>query len=86
MPEPRVVQLKCSREDLPRLYRDAVAKNPLLARLAGEVTSLGWTSEEIVTAQLLVCLTSNASLAQRLKEMEAGLASLPPLPRLIDGP
>lgn len=72
MPNPN--QFTAGREDLPGLYREVLEQNPLLGRIQGEQRGLGWTDEEIRTYQLLVACKSNASLTQRLAELERRIA------------
>ena len=69
-----VVQVQASREDIPKLYLEVLAQNPLLGRIDGECRNIGWTDEEIRTLQLLAACRSNASLTQRLRELEQSLA------------
>ena len=67
-------EFTCSREDIPRLYVEAVAMNPLLGRVEQELKSANWTDEEIRTLQLLAACKSNASLTKRLQEVENRIA------------
>lgn len=69
---------KCSREELPGLYVQVIAQNPLLSRIANELRLIGWTEEEIRTIQLLAACKSNASLTERLKEVENRIAVIHP--------
>lgn len=70
---PKITQLECRREELPGLYAEVLQQNPLLGRLEGKLRAIGWTDEEIRTVQLLAACKSNASLMQRLKEIETSL-------------
>ena len=63
-----------SRDALPAAYASVLTQNPLLARAEGEMRSHQWTELEIRTIQLLTACRSNASLTQRLKELEESLA------------
>ena len=67
-------EFSASKEDLTGLCREAEEKNPLLARIRGQLVSLGWTEEEILRYQLLICVKSNASLQAHAKEVERRLA------------
>jgi len=69
-------KVTASREELPRLYAEALAQNPLLGRIEGSCRTIGWTDEEIRTLQLLAACKSNASLTQRLRELERAIAGL----------
>ncbi len=55
-------------------YLELILKNPVLAKIEAEALTLRWTEEQIRTAQLIAAVRSNASLQQRLQEIEAGLA------------
>jgi len=72
--QPKVRQVECSREELSPRYIDLLAKNPLLARIEGSCRTIGWSDVETRTFQLLTAVASNASLQQRLTELEASLA------------
>jgi hypothetical protein len=70
---PTVTQITASREELPGLYREVLAQNPLLARIEGSLRALHWSEEEIRLFQLLTACRSNTSLTQRLTELERSL-------------
>lgn len=63
-------QLSVTREDLPKAYAEAIVNNPLLGRIEGSCRSIGWTDQEIRTLQLLAAVNSNASISERLRELE----------------
>jgi hypothetical protein len=67
-PKQKVVSL--TREQLGVAYAEVLAQNPLLARTEGQCRSIGWTDEEIRTMQLLLACKSNASLMDRVRELE----------------
>jgi hypothetical protein len=69
-------KFSASREDLIGLCRECEEKNPLLARIRGQLVSLGWTEEEILRYQLLICVTSNASIQAHASELERHIASI----------
>lgn len=69
----KVIQVEASREQLPFLYDDLLAQNPLLGRIEGQCRTVNWTNDEIRTLQLLAACRSNASLTKRLKELEDSL-------------
>ncbi len=73
MPNPN--QVSSSREELPIHYADLLKQNPLLGRIEGSCSIIGWTDLEIRTMQLLVACQSNASLMQRLRSLENQLSS-----------
>lgn len=58
------------------MYAEILAQNPLLGRIEGSLRTLGWSAEEIRTYQLLAACKSNASLTQRLKELELSLVKI----------
>ncbi len=62
------------REQLPLLYADLIMQNPLLGRIEGACKPILWTDEEIRTLQLLTACKSNASLQQRLRELELSMS------------
>jgi hypothetical protein len=69
---PRVVQVELTREGLAAQFR-AVLDDPannLLVRVERELKAIGWTDEEIRTAQLLIALRSNASLKAHAEQLE----------------
>ena len=68
-----MADIVCSREEVVYRYAELLRDNPLLARIEGQCKAIGWTDEEIRTLQLIVAVSSNASLQQRLKEVEKGL-------------
>ena len=70
---PKTIQITASREDLPRLYREVLDQNPLLARIEAECRTVNWADEEIRTIQLLAACRSNASLTERLQQLEHAL-------------
>lgn len=72
MPNPNEVTF--TRERLAHDYADCLNQNPLLARIEGQLISLGWSASEIRTAQMLTACHSNASLTQRLRELERRIA------------
>lgn len=72
---PIIKQVSVSREELPLAYAQLLNENPLLGRIEGATKNVGWTDQEIRTMQLLVACKSNASLMQRLRELESSLAS-----------
>jgi len=74
---PKINQVQVTREELPIRYADLLHKNPLLGRIEGGMKVIGWTDLEIRTAQLLTAVASNASLQQRLRELEESLARTP---------
>jgi hypothetical protein len=67
------LKVQCTRQDLPVRYVELLAQNPLLARIEGECRTVNWSDEEIRTIQLLAACASNASLTQRVKELESRL-------------
>lgn len=67
-------QLTFTREELGLLYRDLVFQNPLLERVEKQLRIIGWTEEEIRTAQLLLACRSNASLTEYAKSIENRIA------------
>jgi hypothetical protein len=69
-------QLSVSREDLSTRYAEILFQNPLLKRVEVETRLIGWTDEEIRTFQLLLACASNASLKQRLGEVESRIAQI----------
>lgn len=71
-------QFTAGREDLPGLYREVLEQNPLLVRIEGALLTAGWSDVEIRTFQLLAACRSNASLTQRLKEVENQIAVIHP--------
>ena len=71
-------EFTASRHDLLGLCREAEAANPLLARVRGQLVSLGWTEEEILRYQLLLAVKSNASLQQHAKALESRIAVVQP--------
>ena len=73
MAGPVVKQAEFTRETLRTQYLELVARNPLLGRVEGTCRTLHWTDEETRTAQLIVCVASNASLQARLVELERAL-------------
>ena len=60
-------------EELPLLYLDIKSKNNLLERIEMQAKSCSWTDLEIRTLQLVIAVYSNASLQQRLMELEQRL-------------
>lgn len=74
MPQGKINQVQVTREELPLAYVDLLRKNPLLGRIEGSARTIGWSDLEIRTMQLLTAVNSNASLQQRLRELEASLA------------
>jgi hypothetical protein len=77
IPQPRVKnQVQVTREELPIGYAELLNRNPLLGRMEGECKLIHWTDLEIRTAQLIVAVASNASLQQRLLELEQSLSKV----------
>lgn len=72
MPNPNNITF--TRDSLAHHYADALNQNPLLARIEGQLRSLGWSDSEIRTVQMLTACRSNASLTQRLRELERRIA------------
>lgn len=68
-----VEKISARQDELPIKYAEMVIKNPLLARIEDKGKGAGWSDEEIRTLQLLVACNSNASLMQRLMELERSL-------------
>ena len=75
MPAAKVLQVSVTREELPIAYRQLLLENPLLARIEGETRTLGWSDEEIRTLQLLAACRSNASLMNRVLDLERMLVA-----------
>jgi len=69
------LQIQVTREQLPDRYKEILQQNPLLARTEVETKLIGWTDEEVRTLQLLLACASNASLTQRLLELERSLGA-----------
>lgn len=69
----KTVQVKSTREELPIKYAEVLAQNPLLGRIEGSCRAVLWSEVEIRTLQLLAACASNASLIQRLTELEERL-------------
>lgn len=67
-------EFTASKEDLVGLCREAEEKNPLLARIRVQLTSMGWTEEQILRYQLLMCVKSNASIQAHAKDVESRIA------------
>lgn len=63
-------KLSVTREDLPLRYAEILFQNPLLERVEKETRLISWTDTEIRTLQLLLACASNASLKQRVIELE----------------
>lgn len=70
------LQVSASREQLPILYQEILSQNPLLGRIEGECKTVGWTDVEIRTIQLLAACKSNASLTERLQQMERSICKV----------
>ena len=70
------LQVSASREQLPILYQEILNQNPLLGRIEGECKTVGWTDVEIRTIQLLAACKSNASLTERLQQMERSICKV----------
>lgn len=64
------IQLTFTKEELPMRYLEIKLQNPMLERMEKDLKLSGFTDEEIRTMQLLIACASNASLQQRIKEME----------------
>lgn len=77
------LQLSVDRDQLTPVYIDLCVKNPLLARLEGQVKSYGWTDLEIRTLQLIAACNSNASLHQRIQDLEAEISLRVNSPQVI---
>lgn len=73
----KVNQVSIEREQLPIEYADLLNKNPLLGRIEGSAKTIGWSDLEIRTFQLITAVASNASLQQRLTELESKLVEVP---------
>jgi hypothetical protein len=73
IPLPKINQVQCTREELPLRYAELLNRNPLLGRIEGSAKAIAWTDLEIRTYQLLTAVASNASLQQRLIELETAL-------------
>lgn len=69
-------QVSLARSDLPGAYRELLEQNPLLGRIEGHCRTIGWTDEEIRTMQLLVACRSNASMKERIQQLERSIAIL----------
>ena len=70
---PVVNQISLPREKLPTAYAECLKNNPLLGRIEGAAKTIQWSDLEIRTLQLLTAVQSNASLQQRLRELEQSL-------------
>lgn len=64
-------KIEFKREELKIEYAKAKLNNDLLARVEATFENLGWTAEEIRTAQLLLVVESNASIQAHAKELQA---------------
>lgn len=73
---PKINQVQVTRQELPTVYLEVLAQNDLLARIEGNLKTHNWSDLEIRTCQLLTACRSNASLLQRLKELESSLAKV----------
>lgn len=69
-------EFTASKDDLLGLCRECEKDNPLLARVRGQLVSLGWTEEQILRFQLLLAVKSNASLQSHAKALERRIASV----------
>ena len=77
MPDPvENNQISCSREEVRLIYGQLLAQNPLLERIERECKTIGWTDREIRTMQLWAACKSNASLTERLSELERSIARI----------
>ncbi len=65
-----VKQVSLTRDQLKPEYEALLRKNPLLARIEAQTANVGWSAEEIRAFQLIVAVASNASLQQRIMELE----------------
>jgi len=64
-------RVSVTREELGLRYQEILFQNDLLARVEKETRLIGWTDEEIRTFQLLLACASNASLKNRVIELES---------------
>jgi hypothetical protein len=74
--QPKIKQVEGNEESLPQQYRECLLRNPLLGRIEGAQKAVGWKELSIRTFQLLVAVKSNASLQQRITELEQELEYL----------
>lgn len=70
------MKFQFTREELPALYEEALEQNDLLNRMLQDLTITGWSKEEILTAQLLAALSSNASLTSHARQLEDTLVKM----------
>lgn len=75
MPTAPELQISTKREELTSRYAEILSQNPLLQRVESQLKIINWTDEEIRTLQLLLACASNASLQQRLMELERSLTA-----------
>jgi hypothetical protein len=73
---PRVIQVKANKDELEPQYKQSLEANPLLARIEVQCKAVGWTDFEIRTFQLLTAVQSNASMSQRIQELEATIQKM----------